>query len=79
MSNRAELEAALWSILDALRGCAEELLLVGGWVPYLHLTHGRAAERGARTSLTAEADLVVPRKLPPGDRPSVADVQSPRG
>jgi hypothetical protein len=74
MSNRAELEAALWSILDALRGYAEELLLVGGWVPHLHLTYGRAAERGARTSLTAEADLVVPRKLPPGDRPSVADI-----
>jgi len=74
MSNRAELEAALWSILDALRGYAEELLLVGGWVPYLHLTYGRAAEHGARTSLTAEPDVVVPRKLPSGGRPSVADI-----
>jgi hypothetical protein len=38
MPNRTELEAALWSILDALRPYAEDMLLIGGWAPYLHLT-----------------------------------------
>jgi hypothetical protein len=74
MPNRTELEAALWSILDALRPYAEDMLLIGGWAPYLHLTYGRAAEEGARTSLTAEADLVVPGRLPRGERPPVAEI-----
>lgn len=79
MSNRGELETALWTILDALRGYLDELLLIGGWVPYLHLTYGRAAEESARTSLTAEADLVVPGRLPPGDRPPVAEILTGAG
>lgn len=79
MSNRAELEAALWSILDTLRAYGEDVLLIGGWVPYLHLTYGPAAEKGARTSLTAEADLVVPGRLPPGDRPPVAEILDAAG
>ena len=55
------------------------MLLIGGWVPYLHLTYGRAAEEGARTSLTAEADLVVPGRLPPGERPPVAEILEAAG
>ena len=79
MSNRAELEAALWSILDVLRSYSEDVLLIGGWVPYFHLRYGRAAEDGARTSLTAEADLVVPRRLPSGERPPVAEILEAAG
>jgi hypothetical protein len=74
MSNGTELEAALWFILDALRAYAEDVLLIGGWVPYLHLKYGRAAEEGARTSLTAEADLVVPGRLPPRERPPLVEI-----
>ena len=61
MSNRSEMEAALWSILDALRGYAEDMLLIGGWVPYLHLAYGRAAEKGARTSLTTPSPALGDR------------------
>ena len=50
MSNRSEMEAALWSILDALRAYAADVLLIGGWVPYLHLTYGRAV-RGGRPDI----------------------------
>lgn len=58
--NRPDLERALWSILDLLREYAGDLVLVGGWVPYLHLTYGNASGSSVRTSWTGEADLVVP-------------------
>jgi hypothetical protein len=77
--SRADLEAALWAILDALREYEDDLVLVWGWVPYLHLTYGRAASEDTRTSLTAEADLVVPRNLRRGDRPPIASILEKAG
>ena len=35
MSDRTDLEASLWRILDTLRSYAEDVILIGGWVPYL--------------------------------------------
>lgn len=61
---------ALLSILRALEGYREDVVLVGGWVPYLHLRYGRASEANGRTSLTTEADLALSSRLAPeGRRP----------
>lgn len=74
MSSRSELERGLRSVLEILGDYASDLVLVGGWVPYLHLRYGRAAVPSARTSLTAEADLLIPTGLRRGNRLPIADI-----
>lgn len=58
-----EHERALLSILRTFEGYREDVVLVGGWVPYLHLRYGRASEANGRTSLTTEADIALPSRL----------------
>lgn len=65
-------ELGLRSVLDALGPYLNDLLLVGGWAVYLHLKYGRAAPDGGRTSLTAEADLLIPGELDPAGRAPLA-------
>lgn len=72
--SRAELEHALWVVLDTLREYADELVLIGGWVPYLHFTYGDVASPEATVSLTAEADLLVPANLPAEGRKAIAEI-----
>ena len=74
MRRRSELEDALHRVLDVLDEYADDLILIGGWVPHIHLTHGRPAVEDARTSLTTEADLLVPARMLRGDRRSIAEV-----
>lgn len=56
--SRAELERALRAVLDTLREYLGDLVLIGGWVPYLHFTYGDVATPDAAVSLTAEGDLM---------------------
>jgi len=79
VQNRTELEAALGTILETLGAYLEDLVLVGGWVPYLHLAYGRAAVEGARTSLTGEADLVFPAALARRERLPIAEILETAG
>lgn len=72
--SRSELEAALLRVLQTLVEYRGALVLVGGWVPYLHLRYGRAAVPAPRTSLTAEADLLVPTGLERGPRRPIAEI-----
>lgn len=65
MEDRSELEGALVRVLQILHDYADALILVGGWVPYLHLMSGRAAVSAPRTSLTSDADLLIPGGCPP--------------
>lgn len=74
VSNRSELEDALLRVLDTLREYRDALVLVGGWVPYLHLRYGRATVPVPRTSLTSEADLLVPAGFERGDRRPIAEI-----
>lgn len=74
---RAVLERALGRVLWELRPYLTNLVVIGGWVPYLYQQYGpfpawRAG--GALLSLTAEVDVLVTRELPPGDRPPVAAI-----
>ena len=77
--NRTELEQALWTILDTLREFLGDLILVGGWVPYLHLTYGEAVTPGARMSLTADADIVVPTTLELHERRPISEALEESG
>lgn len=72
--SRADLERALWAILDTLREYLDDLILIGGWVPYLHFRYGRVANPEAGVSLTAEADLVIPPHLPGQGRRTIAGI-----
>ncbi len=77
--NRTELEQALRTILDTLAEYLGDLILVGGWVPYLHLTYGEALTPGARTSLTADADIVVPTTLEFDERRPISEALQESG
>jgi hypothetical protein len=67
------LERGLVRTLDALRPYLTELVLIGGWVPYLYQRYGGFDDWTGRLLLTSEADLLVPRRVPPGARPTMAD------
>ena len=79
MASRRELEAALNRVLDALNEYSDDLILIGGWVPYIQLSYGRGAVPSVRTSLTMEADVLVPRHLAPSDRRPIAEVLTAAG
>lgn len=68
MSSLSELERGLRNVLEILGDYTTDLVLVGGWVPYLHLRYGRGAVPSPHTSLTAEADLLIPTGLRRGNR-----------
>jgi hypothetical protein len=69
-----DLEQSLWSILDLLREYADDLVLVGGWVPYLQMKYGRASSPGARTSRTGEVDIVLPSGHRRGERRPIVEL-----
>ena len=70
---RRGLEAGLILTLSALRPYLPEILLIGGWVPYLHQRYGRFAEWTGALSLTVEADIVLPRSLHQDARPKISE------
>lgn len=74
---RAVLEHALGRVLWELRPYLAEVVVIGGWVPYLYRRYGpfpswRAGD--GLLSLTAEADVLLTRDLPPAGRQPVADL-----
>lgn len=74
---RAVLEHALGRVLWELRPYLTELVVIGGWVPYLYQRYGPfPAWRtgGGQLSLTAEVDVLLTRELPPGGRRPVAEI-----
>jgi hypothetical protein len=72
-SSGAALEPALVAALLALRAYLPHLVLIGGWVPYLHQRYGGHAGWVGNLSLTSEADILVPRALPADARPPLAE------
>jgi hypothetical protein len=57
-----------------LRPYANDLVLIGGWVPYLQMKYGRASVSVVETSLTTEADLVVDSVLPRAGRSTIVEL-----
>jgi hypothetical protein len=70
----ADLEKTLRSVLRDLEPYRSDLVLIGGWVPYLYRHYGGFASWGGTDTLTFELDVLVKRPLPAGDRPTLSAV-----
>ena len=74
MSELARLEKGLRQVLWTVRGYLPDLVLIGGWVPYLHRRYGPFPDWRGDLSLTRELDLLVDRRLDRGARPTLPEV-----
>lgn len=67
-------EPALRRVLWELRSYLDDVVVIGGWVPYLYRQYGGFTAWTGRTSLTTEVDVLVHRPLPAGDRASIPEI-----
>ena len=72
--NRDVLEHALQRILWELRPYLPDVVIIGGWVPYLHRRYGPVPAWNSALSLTAEVDVLVTANLPADGRKSLAEI-----
>ena len=72
-------EGALRRVLTALGPYRKDLILIGGWVPYLYQRFGKFPEWKTGIARTIELDLAVPPNLSPADRPPLATILSTAG
>ena len=71
---QADLERTLRTVLADLEPYRSDLVLIGGWVPYLYRRYGGFASWSGADTLTFELDVLISRPLPRGGRPSLAIV-----
>jgi hypothetical protein len=71
---QADLEHTLRAILEDLEPYRLDLVLMGGWVPYLYRHYGGFSAWGGEDTLTFELDVLVERPLPSAGRPRLAEV-----
>lgn len=64
MGDAAALDQGLRTVLRELEPYLSELVLIGGWVPYLYRHHGPFGEWDARDTLTRELDVLLDHPLP---------------
>ncbi|HET6763556.1 MAG TPA: hypothetical protein VFH27_07780, partial [Longimicrobiaceae bacterium] len=57
-------EPAFHGIVSELRPYLDDVVIIGGWVPYLYKRYGGLTSWQANTSLTAEVDVLVDRRMP---------------
>jgi hypothetical protein len=76
---RTPLERALKRILYDLRPYLKDVVVIGGWVPYLHMRYGHLRHSQVDFSLTAEVDVLLPRDLPAENRPGLAAILQESG
>lgn len=74
MTEPARLERGLRRILWELRDYLPELVVIGGWVPYLHRQYGGFRRWDAPVLLTVELDVLLEHPLPRAERPSLPDL-----
>jgi hypothetical protein len=74
MAEIERLERGLRAVLWDLRDYLPDLVLIGGWVPHLYRRYGPFPGWRGELSLTSELDLLVDRRLPRGERPSLPEV-----
>lgn len=71
---QADLERTLRAILYDLEPYRSDLVLIGGWVPYLYRHYGGFAAWGGDDTLTFELDVLVERPLPSAGPPPLVNV-----
>ena len=64
-------DRALRRILWELRAYLSEIIVIGGWVPWLYRRYGGFASWSTGLSFTSEVDVLVDRPLEPGERPTI--------
>ena len=74
MMTQAQLERTLRNVLHELRLYQPDLILIGGWVPYLYRHYGGFGPSRDGDTLTFELDVLVPRPMPSEGRPFLAEV-----
>lgn len=74
-----QLERALRRLLWQLRPYLGDLVLIGGWVPYLYRRYGDFANWNAPLSRTGELDVVAPAILPSDGRAPIASLLTEAG
>lgn len=72
--NASKYEGALRRVLWELAPYLDDVVVIGGWVPYLYSRYGGFKHWRGSTSLTAEVDVLVDRPLPPGEREHIAEI-----
>lgn len=73
MTESSDLENGLRAVLRELEPYLSDLVLIGGWVPYLYHHYGRFGGWSGRDTLTRELDLLVDQPLhSAGRRPLAA-------
>jgi hypothetical protein len=78
--DRVELVAGIVRVLHALRPYLPDLVLIGGWVPYLHRRYGTIRRWEAALSFTRELDLLLPAtSLALENRPPLAKLLAAAG
>jgi hypothetical protein len=76
---RTAAERSLVRILLELRPYLGDVVVVGGWVPYLYMRFGGFEQWTAQVSLTMDLDLLIGRPLPRGDRRPIAEILAGAG
>lgn len=73
-ASRSHLEPALHRILQALDAYLPDLLIIGGWVPYLYKWYGTNVPWQSTLSFTSEVDVLAPNRLTRNERPSLREI-----
>lgn len=67
-----QFEPALRRILWELQDYLPDIVVVGGWVPYLYQRYGGFSDWTGKISLTGEVDVMLPAEAPQVDRRGLA-------
>lgn len=78
-SHADPLEASLQRVVWSLRPYLADVIIVGGWVPYLYRAYGGFPSWGTRLSRTAEVDVLVPTQAPPAGRAGIGELLTSAG
>ena len=70
--------ASLFRMLGVLLPYLDEIVIVGGWVPFLYDRYGQMSSRHPLLR-TIDIDLVVPRRVKEHGRPTIHDLLSRAG
>jgi len=74
MTEQAELGQALRGVLHELGPYLQDVVLIGGWVPYLYKHYGEFNRWAGVDTFTRELDVLVDRPLPREGRPPLAEL-----